>query len=79
MYCQKIVGDQGFSIDEWNDNFDMCVRLDLSETEISKILDDPEPIECTEQCIECATIVMERRLKTMNLSNRPASGAQNKG
>lgn len=69
FYCQKVVGDEKFSIDEWNNSLKICDELKLSEEERSRIL-FPEPIQCKEQCTECITIVNRRRRKTLEILNR---------
>lgn len=61
MYCQKVIGDINFSIEEWNEQFALCNKLGI---------DCPTNgggEECKEQCFECAAIVGERRLKTQKL------------
>ena len=66
FYCQIRCGDVNFSIKEWNKAFRYCIDNNLSEELTTKIL---EGEICKEQCIECACIVGERRLKTKQLSN----------
>ena len=67
FYCQKICGDQGFDIKEWNRAYNECLLMGLSESETSKILEG-EP--CTTQCVDCACIVGERRIKTQKLIDK---------
>jgi len=63
FYCQNVVGDQNFSIDEWNKAYQEVKNM--SEDIKRLVLDDPPP--CKEQCFACMAIVGERRLKTKNL------------
>lgn len=58
FYCQNVVGDAEFSIDEWNNQFKICCDLDIEM---------PEPTPCKDQCFDCMGIVGERRLKTKRL------------
>ncbi len=55
FYCQNIVGDINFSIEEWNKQFKICCDLEI---------EIPEAKTCTTQCFECMVIVGERRIKT---------------
>jgi len=64
FYCQQKCGDTEFSIDEWNKAFKMCIDMGLSEKEMNKILEG-EP--CKTQCVACACIVGEQRMKTQKL------------
>jgi len=64
-YCQKICGEVGFSIDEWNKAFNYCIENNINEKDTSKILEG-EP--CTEQCFDCMAIVGKRRLKTKHIT-----------
>jgi chaperonin GroES len=59
FYCQRVVGDAEFSIEEWNKQFKICCDLDI------EMPDEPEP--CTKQCFDCMAIVGERQLKTKKL------------
>jgi hypothetical protein len=62
FYCQKLVGDANFSIDEWNKQFKICNDLEIEMP--------PEPTEgCKEQCFDCMAIVGEQRLKTRTTSS----------
>lgn len=60
MYCQKVVGDANFSIDEWNKQFKLCNELGIPFPK-----EDNTP--CKNQCFECASIVGQQRLKTQQL------------
>lgn len=64
FYCQNIVGDADFSIDEWNKVYEEV--KDLSEDEQNAIL-FPVLEPCKQQCFSCMAIVGERRLKTKAL------------
>ena len=55
-----------FSITEWEKAFNMGIELGLSESQLGKLLEG-EP--CKNQCIDCACIVGERKLKTQTLIN----------
>jgi len=55
FYCQRISGDVNFSIDEWNEQFKLCIKLGIP------FPDDPEP--CENQCFECLEIVAKTREK----------------
>lgn len=62
FYCQKLVGDANFSIDEWNKQLKICNDLGIEMP--------PEPTEgCKEQCFDCLAIVGERRAKTQKAIN----------
>ena len=66
FYCQHLVGDVNFSIDEWNKVYNEIKDLNLTEEQRDFILNGPtEP--CKEQCFACIAIVGERRKKTKNL------------
>ena len=60
FYCQNLVGDVNFSIDEWNKAFEEV--KDKSE-EIRRLVLDSPPA-CEKQCFDCIAIVGERRAKT---------------
>lgn len=60
FYCQRLVGDAEFSIDEWNKQFKVCYDLGIDMPS-----DDLEP--CKEQCFVCMAIVGERQLKTKKI------------
>jgi hypothetical protein len=60
FYCQNLVGDVNFSIDEWNKAYQDV--KDKSE-EIQRLVLDPPPA-CREQCFDCAANVGARRKKT---------------
>jgi hypothetical protein len=64
FYCQQTCGDAEFSIDEWNKAFKMCIDMGLSENEMNKVL---EGEQCKTQCVACACIVGEQRMKTQKL------------
>lgn len=68
MYCQKVCGEVGFSIDEWNEAFKYCNDAGIEGIERDKIL-SPEKFPCTKQCFACMAIVGERRLKTKQLNH----------
>lgn len=63
FYCQKVVGDDEFSIDEWNKQFKICNDLEIK-------MPDEEQEECPEQCFNCIAIVGERRKHTQELMNK---------
>ncbi len=63
FYCQKVCGDENFSIEEWNKALAYCNNAGIEGVERDKIL-HPEKFPCTEQCFTCMAIVGERRLKT---------------
>ena len=71
FYCQQKCGDTEFSIDEWNKAFKMCIDMGLSEKEMNKILEG-EP--CKRQCIACACIVGEQKMKTQKLIEKMNAG-----
>lgn len=71
FYCQQKCGDTEFSIDEWNKAFKMCIDMGLSEKEMNKILEG-EP--CKTQCVACACIVGEQRMKTQKLIEKMNAG-----
>jgi len=58
FYCQNVCGDNDFSIDEWNKQFEICTALDIEM---------PKPEPCTKQCFDCMAIVGATRLKTQRL------------
>lgn len=65
FYCQNVVGDANFSIDEWNKAYE---EVKNESEEIQRlVLDAPPP--CKEQCFACLAIVGERRRKTIELIN----------
>lgn len=64
FYCQKICGDENFSIDEWNKAFDYCNNAGVKGIERDKIL-HPEKFPCDEQCFACVAIVGETRIKNL--------------
>jgi hypothetical protein len=63
FYCQKLTGDENFSIEEWNQVYDSIKDAGLSEAEENRILFGDEE-GCKEQCFACMAIVGQRRLKT---------------
>ena len=68
MYCQKVCGDEDFSIEEWNEALRYCNDAGIEGIERDKIL-HPEKFPCEEQCFACMAIVGERRLKTKQLKS----------
>lgn len=66
FYCQKLCGEEGFSIEEWNEALRYCNDAGVKGIERDKIL-NPEKFPCKEQCFSCMAIVGERRLKTKSL------------
>ncbi len=60
FYCQKKCGEVNFSIDEWNKAFDYCMKNNLSEKNMSEIL---EGTPCEIQCFDCMATVGETRKK----------------
>lgn len=66
FYCQRLTGEVGFSIADWNELYNMVKGMGLSEAEERKILDGPtEP--CDKQCFDCMAIVGEQQAKTKSL------------
>ncbi len=63
-YCQKVNGEVGFSIDDWNETYKALELTNLSEAEKDAILDPPE---CENQCFDCMAIVGARRLRTKEI------------
>jgi hypothetical protein len=70
MYCQKVCGDENFSIEEWNNTYNSINNSGLTEAEENYILFGSGE-ECKEQCFSCMAIVGERRLKTKQLKSIP--------
>ena len=68
FYCQNLVGDENFSIDEWNRVHNEIKDLGLSEKEENLILFGTGEC-CKEQCFSCMAIVGERKLKTQNIKS----------
>jgi len=66
FYCQKICGEEGFSIDEWNKVSKDLDKTNLSEQDKQDILFPPK---CEKQCFDCLALVGERQIKTKNLLN----------
>lgn len=62
FYCQNVVGDANFSIDEWNKQFELCMELGIEMPR------DLSP--CKKQCFDCLAIVGERRRKTIEIMKR---------
>lgn len=60
FYCQKVVGDAEFSIDEYNQQVQLCKELGI-----------PVPPEdftmCENQCTGCRRIVANRQAQTREL------------
>lgn len=63
FYCQNVVGDANFSIDEWNKAYE---DVKNKSEEIQRLVLDPPP-PCEKQCFDCIAIVGERRNKTQEL------------
>lgn len=63
-YCQKVCGEVGFDIDEWNEVYHALELTDMSEAEKDAILSPPE---CEKQCFDCMAIVGARRLRTKEI------------
>lgn len=63
MYCQKVIGDKDFSIEEWNDYYKFCQKTGI---EFPK----EDNKECEEQCLACILIVAERRIRTQMLIDK---------
>ena len=73
FYCQKVCGDEKFSIDEWNKALKYCEDMGIEGEERNKIL-NPELFPCIEQCFDCMAVVGTRRQKTRELlENQKAS------
>jgi len=66
FYCQKVCGDQEFSIDEWNKLFKFCNDAGIEGIERDRML-SPELFPCEIQCVDCACIVGEKRRETKKL------------
>jgi hypothetical protein len=66
FYCKQYSGDSDFSIDEWNEKYDMTKEMNLSDEESGKILFPEIYSPCTEQCFDCMGIVGKQREKTKN-------------
>ncbi len=64
FYCQKICGEEDFSIDEWNEVSKELDKTNISEKERDDILFPPK---CKEQCFACMAIVGDRQIKTRQL------------
>lgn len=64
FYCQKICGEVGFSIDEWNKDYVELEKSGLSQKEKDAILHPPK---CKEQCFDCMAIVGKRQKETAEL------------
>lgn len=60
FYCQQKCGEVDFSIDKWNEAFNYCVENNLSEEQMSEIL---EGTPCKQQCFDCMAVVGETRMK----------------
>ena len=67
FYCQNESGDVDFSIDEWNEIAEKLELTNLTEKGKTEIL---FPEKCKIQCIDCACIVGEQRLKTTQLTKQ---------
>lgn len=66
FYCQKLCGEENFSIDEWNEAFRYCEDNNIEGEESDRIL-HPELFPCENQCFDCIAIVGKRRLETKKL------------
>ena len=53
-YCQKICGEENFSIDQWNKSYLEIEAMPIPRTEKDKLIDGET---CTEQCFDCMAIV----------------------
>ena len=62
FYCQKVCGDEEFSIEEWNKAFEYCEKAGITGTERDKIL-NPELFPCENQCDDCINIVLDTQKK----------------
>ncbi len=60
FYCQRVVGDVNFSIKEWNEQFELCNKLNID------MPGDDLPA-CKKQCFDCMAIVGKQQKKTSNL------------
>lgn len=67
FYCQKVCGEQGFSIDEWNKASNDLDKTNLSEKEKQDIL---FPAKCTNQCFDCIAIIGQRQSETKALMRK---------
>ncbi|WP_282638109.1 hypothetical protein [Sphingobacterium thalpophilum] len=64
FYCQKICGEEDFSIEEWTKVSQELDKTNLSEKDKQDIL---FPAKCGKQCFDCMAIVGERQTKTKQL------------
>ncbi len=64
FYCQKICGEEDFSIDELNKVSQDLDKTNLTEKEKQDILFPPK---CSKQCFDCLALVGERQMKTKQL------------
>ena len=70
FYCQRMCGDENFSIDEWNQTYSDLEKTNLSKKEKTEIL-LPEVLgTCDKQCFDCMASVGSRRLKTQALIDK---------
>lgn len=64
FYCQRMCGDENFSIYEWNETFLALEKTNMTERDKDEIL-FPEVLgTCDKQCFDCMASVGSRRIKT---------------
>lgn len=63
FYCANEAG-ANFSIEEWNQKFELCNQLGIEGQQRSEILDDQK---CEKQCVDCACDVGSTRIQTQKL------------
>lgn len=68
FYCQRVCGDENFSIKEWNTALKYCDDNNIEGKERDFIL-NPELFPCEKQCFDCMAVVGKRRLETKKLNS----------
>jgi len=63
FYCQKICGNNIFSINDWKEQKKLCIDLGIE-------MPKEDNKKCIKQCIACMAIVGDRQQKTQNLINK---------
>lgn len=76
FYCKRKCGDPDFSIDEWNDKFEECIKMGLSSEEMDKILFPEEYNPCEKQCEDCINIVLDTRSKNKKSHEKRKNGSR---
>jgi len=62
FYCQKLFGEEDFSIEKWNETYQMCLSLGITGIQKSKLL-HPESFPCKNQCEKCLNVVLDTKSK----------------